>query len=184
MAATDRNPPGDPGRPGLPAPLPPTELERRLDEEIGRAERHGTMLSCLLVVVENIEELPGELRSQTLDYISGALGAELRRFDRIGRPSAAELAIVLPGAGGPDGEVVARRVLERVRAIKVESEGTRHPLELSVGLAAWRAQMSAAALLARARAASGRQNGEEPPAGAAAVGGTPIPPAEQPDSAR
>jgi GGDEF domain-containing protein len=123
------------------------------------------MLSCLLVVVENVDELQGDLPAQTLDYIASALAGELRRFDRIGRPTVGELAVVLPGADGPDGEVVARRILERVRAIKVESEGTRHPLELSVGLAAWRAQMSAQALIARARAAAARQNGDDSPAG-------------------
>ena len=33
----------------------PAELDERLLEEIGRAERHGTQLSCLLVVVDNLE---------------------------------------------------------------------------------------------------------------------------------
>jgi hypothetical protein len=35
-------------------------LDERLLEEIGRAERHGTSLSCLLVVVENLDEMAGE----------------------------------------------------------------------------------------------------------------------------
>ncbi len=59
------------------------ELDERLLEEIGRAERHGTQLSCLLVVVDNLEEMAGEghraegvvgeLREQTMAYIAGAL---------------------------------------------------------------------------------------------------------------
>src|SRR6185503_15180242 len=36
------------------------ELDERLLEEIGRAERHGTQLSCLLVVVDNLDEMAGE----------------------------------------------------------------------------------------------------------------------------
>ncbi len=114
------------------------ELDERLDEEIGRAERHGTALSCLLVVVDNLEEMAGEhggeLREQTMAYIAGALRRELRRFDRVGMPSDRELLIVLPGADGPRGEIVARRVLDRLRSIKVEARGQRRSLRISVGL--------------------------------------------------
>ncbi len=139
------------------------ELDERLDEEIGRAERHGTHLSCLLIVVDNLEELAGEhggeLREQTMAYMAGALRSELRRFDRVGMPSDRELLIVLPGADGPRGEIVARRVLDRLRAIKVEARGKRQALRVSVGLAAWQAEASAATLLERARAATGRRGG-------------------------
>ncbi len=146
--------------------MPAAALRERVEEEIGRAERHGTALSCLLVVVENLDELArehgGDLREQTLAYIAAALPRELRRFDRIGRPSERELMIVLPGADGPRGEIVARRVLERVRTIKVEVDGERQPLRVSVGLAVWREQGDAADLLSRLRAAATRSgNGEE-----------------------
>ena len=143
----------------------PPELEARLEEEIGRAERHGTELSCLLVVVENLDEMAGEhggeLREQTLAYVAGALRRELRRFDRIGMPSEQELLIVLPGADGPRGEMVARRVLDRLRAIKVEAKGRRQGLRVSVGLAAWRSDATPSVLLARARAAAARSAGGE-----------------------
>jgi diguanylate cyclase (GGDEF)-like protein len=146
-------------------------LQRRLDEEVGRAERHGTMLSCLLMVVENLEEIAhehgSELPLQTISYIASTLGGEVRRFDRVGHPSAEELVILLPGADSPRGEIVARRLLARVGAIKIESHGARRPLELSVGLAAWRENMSAVELLARARAAAARANGEDQPAATA-----------------
>jgi len=141
-------------------------LSARLDEEIHRAERHGTELSCLLLVIENLEELArehgSELPEQTLSYVGGALQRELRDFDRIGRPSARELLIVLPGADGPRGEIVARRVLDRLRAIKVEAQGTRRPLRVSMGLASWRKDSSAVELLARTRAAAPSTNGTEP----------------------
>jgi diguanylate cyclase (GGDEF)-like protein len=141
-------------------------LFERLDEEIGRAERHGTGLSCVLVMIENLEDIAREhgsdLPEQTLAYVASALSAELRRFDRIGRPGEGELLIVLPGADGPLGEIVARRVLERMRTIKLESHGTRRPLEVSLGLAAWGTDMRKEDLLARARAAAGRRRGEEP----------------------
>jgi GGDEF domain-containing protein len=117
-------------------------------------------LSCLLVVVDNLEEMAGEhggeLREQTMAYIAGALRSELRRFDRVGMPSDRELLIVLPGADGPRGEMVARRVLDRLRAIKVEARGKRRALRISVGLSAWRPEATPALLLSRARAAAER----------------------------
>jgi len=141
------------------------ELDERLLEEIGRAERHGTQLSCLLVVVDNLDEMAGdhgaELREQTMAYIAGALRREVRRFDRVGLPGEGELLIVLPGADSPRGEMVARRVLDRLRAIKVEARGRREPLRISVGLAAWRANTTPSMMIARARAAAERSaNGE------------------------
>jgi len=157
----------------------PAELDRRLDEEIGRAERHGTPLSCLLVVVENLDELArehgGELREQTLVYIAGALMRELRRFDRVGMPTEHELLVILPGADSPRAEMVARRVLDRLQAIKVEARGSRRPLRVSVGLAAWRAESDPKAMIARARAATARLNGagaEAPAPGAVEQEGT------------
>ncbi|HEX3511112.1 MAG TPA: diguanylate cyclase, partial [Solirubrobacteraceae bacterium] len=173
MAATEPDHGAPPQRRGLPDPLSASELERRLQEEIGRAERHGTMLSCLLVLIENLDALAGEhgeeLAGRTLDYIAATLATELRRFDRLGAPRPGELAIVLPGADSPQGEVVARRVLGRVHTIKIESQGSRRPLELSVGLAVWRPEMSPTELIDRARAAAGRRNGEDV-LGAAAAG--------------
>jgi diguanylate cyclase (GGDEF)-like protein len=154
-------------------PLPPGSivclsaeaLQERLEEEINRAGRHGTPLSCLLVVIENLPELAkahgNELSEQTLVYVGEALRRELRRFDRVGRPSERELVVLLPGADGPRGEIVARRALGRLRAIKVEVDGERQPLRISVGLAAWREDVGGEELLAQTRAAARREHGLE-----------------------
>ena len=66
-----------------------------------------------------------------------------------------ELLVVLPGADGPRGEIVARRVLERLRTIKIEADGMRRPLRVSVGLAAWRADLMAQARLLAHTGAAG-----------------------------
>lgn len=183
MAASDTNPRFDPSPPGVLECLGPAATRERLDEEINRAERYGSGLSCLLVRIENLEQMArehgAELREQTVAYVAGALRRELRRFDRIGqiedghepdehdargghheRGPRRDLLIILPGADSAHGEAVARRALERMRTIKVEAGGARRPLEISVGLAAWRRDTSADELLAQARAAVSSINGD------------------------
>jgi diguanylate cyclase (GGDEF)-like protein len=141
--------------------LSASALEDRLEEEINRAGRHGTPLSCLLVAIEDLTELAARhgraLPEQALAYAGPALLRELRRFDRVGRPSDTELLVVLPGADGPRGEIVAKRVIDRLRAIKIETDGVRRPLRVSVGLAAWREDLDGEQLLAQTRAAVRRE---------------------------
>ncbi len=89
-------------------------LRERLEEEVNRAARHGTALSCLLLDIADLPALRdahGELLvERVLAYVELALRRELRRFDRVGRPSEGELLVVLPGADLPRGELVARRI--------------------------------------------------------------------------
>jgi diguanylate cyclase (GGDEF)-like protein len=175
MAASDPNqrsdepsPPHTPRRGSRPQPetLSASALEDRLAEEINRAGRWGTSLSCLLVAIEELQEIAArparELREQAVAYAGPVLGREVRCFDRVGRPRESELLVVLPGADSPRGEVVARRLIDRLRAIKIEAAGVRQSLRVSVGLAAWREDLSGEQLVARARAAVQRErNGGE-----------------------
>jgi diguanylate cyclase (GGDEF)-like protein len=174
MAASDPHPRSNPHPSGKLVCLGAGALTVRIAEEINRAGRHGTALSCLLVVIDNLSELAREhgeeLTEQTFAYIASALAPELRGFDRIGRPADGELLLLLPGADGPRGEMVARRVLDRLRTIKVEAEGMRRALLFSVGLAAWQRDDSGEDLMAQARAATHREQAEDAPAELATPG--------------
>src|ERR1700694_4941004 len=101
MAASDNNPRSHPLPPGSIVCLSAQALAERLKRETTRSGRHGTPLSYLLVVIENLDELAkahgSELSEQTLAYVGETLRRELRRFDRGGRPSDGELAVLLPG---------------------------------------------------------------------------------------
>jgi diguanylate cyclase (GGDEF)-like protein len=169
MAASDTDSGSDPAREGQAGDSSALALRERLAEEIGRAGRDGTELSCLLLRIEDLEELRSrygsELPEQALDYVEGTVRRELRRSDRVGRPSHGELLVVLPGAEGPQAEIVARRVLERLRTVKVEADGRRRPLRISVALAVWRAELSPDDLLAQTRTAAilCPGNGSSPP---------------------
>jgi GGDEF domain-containing protein len=183
MAASEHHQSAKPHSAGELSCLSLPALQERLNEEIDRARRHETELSCLLVRIDRVEDLSqigqqsehgSELPAQTLAYVGGALRRELRSFDRIGRLSDSELLIALPGADGPGAEAVGRRVLDRLHTIKVEAEGQRRPLGFSVGLAAWHGRLSGDDMLARTRAALRVRNGEEPSTEAAhAAAGAP-----------
>lgn len=160
MAASDKdNSHGPEG--GTICFLSPHALTQRVREEVNRAGRHGTALSALHIDIEDLAEIArlhgAVLAENAVAYASLALRHELRGFDRVGRTTERELLIVLPGADGPRAEIVARRMLERLRAIKLEHAGERRALRMALGLATWREGMSAEELLARARAAAGRE---------------------------
>jgi two-component system, cell cycle response regulator len=133
-----------------------------LDEEVNRAERHHTPLSCLLVSLDDVEHLSHthgrDLPAQALAYLGAALGRELRRFDRVGHAAEGELLVVLPGADERRGEIVARRALGRLHLVKIEVDGKRHPLRISVGIAAWREGLTAEHLLSQTRIAAQRSD--------------------------
>jgi diguanylate cyclase (GGDEF)-like protein len=160
MAASDNQHPHRPLR-GVGECLSTDALTDRVEEEIGRAERNNTPLSCLLVGLEDlrtIERAHGRgLFEQTLAYVGLALRREFRRFDRVGHPSEREFAVVLPGADGTRGEVVARRTISRLRAIKIEVRGERMPLRVAVGIATWREGLTAEQLLGAAREAASKE---------------------------
>lgn len=152
-------PPRAAARAGTAAPrLAPLELVTRIDEEICRASRHRGSLCCLLVQITNLSQITQmhgeEFAEHALEHVGDVLRTELRQYDRVGHPLEEELVVVLPGAGRAQGEAVARRVLHRLRAIKVEIEQVRQPLAISVGIAAWTEPWSAERLIEEARAAA------------------------------
>jgi diguanylate cyclase (GGDEF)-like protein len=168
MAASDNPTTDRPRRRGGEC-LSSEALTDRVEEEVARAERHRTPLSCLLVELEDlraIERAHGhELAEQALACVATALRLEFRRFDRVGNPSEREFAVVLPGADSARGEIVARRTLARLRAIKLEIRGERRALQVAVGIATGHEGLTAAQLLTAARTAAGRP----------AAGNTPLP---------
>ena len=107
MAANDPNTRTDPPGRQVPRWLGAPELAERLAEEVARAERNLGPLSCLLVVIEDldsvVERYGDELAEQALAHLAQALRGELRVFDQVGRPSDRELMVLLPGADGPRG---------------------------------------------------------------------------------
>jgi GGDEF domain-containing protein len=115
-----------------------------------------------LVSLDEIDELAAAhgdtMPTQALAYLADAVGRQLRCFDRVGHASEGELLVLLPGADEQRGEIVARRTLSRLHSIKIEAQGRRHPLRVSMGICAWREGLTGDQLLSHTRLAAQRHN--------------------------
>ena len=129
-------------------------MQVRLREEIARAQRDGTVLSCVILDLDDFKRVNDSRGHQAGDEllrgVADLLRAELRPYDQVARYGGDEFVLLLPGSD----EATACQVAERVRdAVAAEAEpGSR--LELagacSLGVAQWHEPLDAAALLEHA----------------------------------
>ena len=129
-------------------------MQVRLREEIARAQRDGTVLSCVILDLDDFKRVNDSRGHQAGDEllrgVADLLRAELRPYDQVARYGGDEFVLLLPGSD----EAAACQVAERVRdAVAAEAEpGSR--LELagacSLGVAQWHEPLDAAALLEHA----------------------------------
>jgi diguanylate cyclase (GGDEF)-like protein len=125
-------------------------MRRRLDEEIGRAGRTGSPLSCLLIDLDNfklVNDYHGhQAGDATLRAVVQALVGEFRAFDRVARYGGDEFVVILPNAGLDSAAAAASRALERLRTLAAEGE-VAGEVSASIGVAEWQAPMSTDDLL-------------------------------------
>src|SRR5947209_6790075 len=124
-------------------------MRRRLDEEIGRAARAGTPLSCLLIDLDNFKLVNDEHGHQAGDAVLrevvDALVGEFRAFDRVARYGGDEFVVIMPNADLRSSAAAANRALERRRAVNA-LDGMRG-IPASIGVAQWRSPMTVDDLL-------------------------------------
>jgi GGDEF domain-containing protein len=160
MAARD---PQDDSRPPnhVRRPISRAELADRLEEEISRACRNDTPLGLLLVRLDGqreVERVHGQrLASELFAYASHALTREFRRFDRLGDLGGGEFLALLPGADTIAAEIVARRVLGRLRAIKIEIRSRRQPVWVCASSLQWHKGQTANQAIEELRAAAAHE---------------------------
>jgi diguanylate cyclase (GGDEF)-like protein len=125
-------------------------MHRRLDEEIVRAARTGSPLSCLLVDLDNFKLVNDRHGHQagdaTLRGVVHALVGEFRAFDRVARYGGDEFVVILPNADLDAATAAATRALERLR--ELPSLQGESGVSASIGVAQWQPPMTADELLA------------------------------------
>jgi diguanylate cyclase (GGDEF)-like protein len=124
-------------------------MRRRLHEEIGRAMRTGSPLSCLLIDLDNfklVNDRQGhQVGDRVLREVGQALVGEFRAFDRVARYGGDEFVAILPNADLESAAAAAARALQRLQALP--SHDVAPGVGASVGVAQWQTSMGTDALL-------------------------------------
>ncbi len=129
-------------------------MRRRLDEEIGRAARTGSPLSCLLIDLDNFKLVNDHLGhpagDAVLREVVQALVGEFRAFDRVARYGGDEFVVILPNADLESATAAGKRALERLRGPSLPGAmvlGAGSGVSASIGVAQWREPMTTDELL-------------------------------------
>jgi diguanylate cyclase (GGDEF)-like protein len=139
-------------------------MRRRLHEEIGRAERAGGRLSCVIVDLDDFKLVNDRYGHQAGDSIlrqvAQALMGDFRAFDRVARYGGDEFVVILPNADIESAVAAAGRALERLR--KVPCPDGSLGVSASMGVAEWQAPMTEEQLLEVCDTAllQGKRNGK------------------------
>jgi diguanylate cyclase (GGDEF)-like protein len=124
-------------------------MRRRLHEEIGRVERSGGRLSCVIVDLDDFKLVNDRYGHQAGDSIlrqvAQALTGEFRAFDRVARYGGDEFVVILPNADIESAIAAAGRALERMRRV-LFPDGSRG-VSGSMGVAEWQPSMTEQELL-------------------------------------
>jgi diguanylate cyclase (GGDEF)-like protein len=124
-------------------------MRRRLQEEIGRATRTGADLACMLIDLDDfklVNDRHGHPAGDAvLRGVARALMGEFRAFDRVARYGGDEFVVILPNADLESAALAADRALHRLAT--VPAFDLAPGVGASIGVAQWRREMTAGALL-------------------------------------
>jgi diguanylate cyclase (GGDEF)-like protein len=139
-------------------------MRRRLTEEVARAGRAGSKLSCMLIDLDDfklVNDRHGHgAGDAVLRGVAETLMGEFRAFDRVARYGGDEFVVILPETDLQSAAIAAERARERLQGITiVSSRGTA----ASIGVAEWREGMSVDQLLEACDEAllAGKQAGKQ-----------------------
>jgi len=111
----------------------------RLDEEVKRARRYRTPLTCVMADMDHLKPINDELGHAAGDRaiagVAAVIRAELRETDFGARYGGDEFVLLLPHTTGDEGRVLAERVCARLKGTVLEISGRQVSLGASFGVA-------------------------------------------------
>ena len=114
-------------------------LGEKLQREIERAGRFGTVLTCVMIDID-AGEAAGEQRDQSagdriLVQFAELLRREQRTVDVLARYDSEQFVVLLPETGSSGARLFADRILRRVGLTIFGEAGTPMPISVNLGLA-------------------------------------------------
>jgi diguanylate cyclase (GGDEF)-like protein len=115
-------------------------LQERLKEELSRARRRGSTVSCMMIDIDRfkgINDAYGHLAGdRALKEVAQRVEAEIRSMDTAARFGGDELAVLLPDAGTAEAARLAERIRAAIAAEPIDiNSATKRELTVSVGVA-------------------------------------------------
>jgi len=111
----------------------------RLDEEVKRARRYRTPLTCVMADMDYLKSINDQLGHAAGDLaisaVARTIGEELRETDFGARYGGDEFVLLLPHTGREEGRVFAERICDRLRETPLTVAGRRILLGASFGVA-------------------------------------------------
>ena len=111
----------------------------RLEDELKRARRYGTPLTCVMADMDQLKPVNDEYGHTTGDRaiaaVASVIASELRETDFGARYGGDEFVLLLPHTTADDGRVLAERICARLRDLTFEANGRPVPLGASFGVA-------------------------------------------------
>jgi diguanylate cyclase (GGDEF)-like protein len=124
-------------------------FESTLEREVARATRSAEHLSLVMIDIDHFKRLNDEHGHQAGDEVlrnvAAALSCECRDFDTAARYGGEEFAVVLPGCGPDEAQLIAERLRHAVAAAP-----SAVPITASAGVATYPAHAGDADTLVRA----------------------------------
>lgn len=115
-------------------------IHLKLEEEFKKSKRYGTPLSCILVDIDNFENIVNKHgkngANEVLVEVASMLLCESRDIDIVGRVEDSKFLILLPSTDLEGARVMADRVFNNVleRPIESTETGAKVSLKISVGI--------------------------------------------------
>jgi two-component system cell cycle response regulator len=114
-------------------------LSDKLVQEMERAERYGTVLTCLMVDIDEfklINDEHGHLAGdRVLRSLANLLKREQRAVDVLARYGGEEFTLLLPETGPTGARIFAERIIRRVAAHDFGESGRPVHVTISIGVA-------------------------------------------------
>jgi two-component system, cell cycle response regulator len=112
-------------------------LSQKLVQEMERADRYQTILTCLMVDIDNFKAINDEhghlMGDRVLRSLANLLKREVRTVDVVARYGGEEFTLLLPETGHTGARIFAERMVQRVAAHDFGEAGRPVHVTISIG---------------------------------------------------